>query len=307
MPSHRVLPDVRRVLVFLLVALCLAPGAVAQLPLPGGGPVAATLNLAVEDPGRQMVPGGNETISILVNYNVAAGAQPQPAPTQERPENTSATRITLTAKELPAWVVNATFIPEVLEAPLDQTAAAGTRVTMRANVSLVISPDAPALEKANIVVVGTAAPNGNIAGATAESQPTAIKATTVGKLNVSAEPAQFISGGRWAVIPYTVTNQGNSDVVAKLNVTLKPENAQVEFPTTLELKRNESKVVEVRVRTPWNAAEIGELELEAVPLVDGEEGQAATTAVEVTGRSAVPGAGVPLVLLAVALLAWRRR
>lgn len=299
MPPEPLLAAVRALLLLVLLA---APLAAAQ-----AGVVPSNLSVSVEDPGRALVPGANESIGLLLNYRPGAGAQPQPAPTVDRPENTTPTRIALSATQLPSWVASATFEPAVLEVPMGPDAAQGRNYALRATMILVLAPDAPALEREDVVVGAVAEPNGNIAGANAESAPVKLRATTVGKLNVTTEPARVIPGGRWVTIPFTVVNQGNSDIVAKVNVTTRPENSEIQFPETLNLKRGESAVVEVRVRTPWTAAEFGTLELEAVPLVDGEEGEPARGVVEVVGTSAVPApAAAWLVLLVVGAALARR-
>lgn len=302
MPSEPVLRPMRGLVTLLLVATALAPIVQAQAPN-----TAPQLTVSLADPGRAFVPGANETIEVLITYRLPPGARPAPAPTLERPENLTPTRITLSAKQIPSWATGATFDPPevVIEYGLRDTTEAAKNA--RANMTLAIAPDAPALVREEAIVVADASSNGAVPAASSESPPLKLRVGPVARLNVSAEPTQLISGGRWSVVPFTVANLGNSDIVAKLNVTVKPENSQVEFPDTLELKVNESRVVEVRVRTPWNAAEIGELELEATPILDGEEAQAASTTVQVTGRSAVPASGIALVLAALAIAARRRR
>lgn len=283
-----------------LAVILLAPLALAQVPL-----VAPSLNVFVEDPGRALTPGATEALTLVVNYNPTQQGRPAPSPTAERPENTQPTRITLAVKEQPSWVRNVTFEPPEIfvHMRLENTSP----YIMRASALLDVAPDAPALVRENFLVTATAEPNGNIQGATVDSPELKIRALVVGALNVSAEPSVVLAGGRWTTVPFTVRNDGNSDIVARVNVTLRPENSQVEFPTTLQLAVGESRVVDVRVRTPWTNAELGELELEAVPIVDGEEATPARAIVDVVGTSAVPGPGPAMLLALLALVAWRRR
>ena len=290
-----------RTLPLLLVALALVPLAQAQLP----GPTQLNLAVFTEDPGRAFTPGVEEPVVVKVNYQPGNGGRPAPAPTVERPEDTQPTRITLEVKQHPTWVTSVRIEPPelLLRIPVQNVSA-----TQRAEAIayLMVAPDAPALQRESFVVTATAEPNGSIPGGTAESADLKLRATTVGLLNVTAEPMAIVPGGRWTVVPFQVRNDGNSEIVAKVNVTVRPENSQVEFVDTLQLARNETKTVEVRVRTPWTNAELGTLELEAVPIVDGEEQNSARAEVQVRGQSAVPGAPIALVLLAV-LLAVRRR
>lgn len=291
----------------VLLAALLAPAAVAQF-----GVVTASVAASVEDPGRALVPGANESVGILVNYRVGSGAQPTPAPTPDRPENTTPTRITLAIKEQPSWVLGATFDPSVIEIPLgiDRSpgGATGGNYPARANVILQVAPDAPALQREDIVVTAVAEPNGNIAGATGESAPVKLRATVVGKLNVTPPGAStVIAGGRWTSVPFEVRNEGNSEIVAKINVSTRPENSQVEFLDTLTLAPGATQTVDVRIRTPWTNAELGTLELVAIPIVDGDEGEPARGETELLGTSAVPGAPAAFLLGALGALALARR
>lgn len=284
----------------LLALAALTPLAGAQLGL-----VQPTLSVFVEDPGRAFTPGALEPLTIVVSYNPSQQGRPTPQPTADRPENSQPTRITLSVKAQPTWVANVTFDPpEILVAMgIENTSSSFVH---RALAHLGVAPDAPALQREAFIVTATAEPNGNIQGATEDSPELKLRAIMVGKLNVSGEPERVIPGGRWASVPFTVRNEGNSAVVAKVNVTVRPENSQVEFRDTLELARGESKLVEVRVRTPWTNAELGTLELEAAPIVDGEAVNPARFEVALRGQSAVPGlAAGPLLALLLAI-AMRR-
>lgn len=288
----------------VLVALLLAPTALGQLAV-----VPATLTVFIEDPGRAFIPGTNETVSVVVNYAPGQGGRPAPAPTAERPEDTEPTRITFAPKDVPSWITQVTFDPPEILVYMGLNRTGQGTLGGRTQAILTVSPDAPALERELFTVTATAQPNGNIAGATSDSSELKFRATTIGKLNITSEPTAIIPGGRWTTIPFYVRNEGNSDIVAKINVTTRPENSQVEFTNTLELKRNETRTIEVRLRTPWTGAEFGTLELEAAPIVDSEEGTAARAEVSVLGESAVPlpTLGPILALAAVALLARRAR
>lgn len=294
--------------VLALLVLLAAPTVFAQ-QLPGGIVPAPTFSAFVEDPGRAFLPGNVEAVAVVVNYDPGETGRPAPAPTPERPENTQPTRITFAVKQQPSWVGSVVFDPPEVLVNLSIDPATGTSSSHSERVLalLNISPSAPALVRESFIITANAEPNGNIGGATAESPDIKLRVTTVGKLNVSAEPLTVLPGGRWTSVPFTVRNEGNSEIVAKLNVTVRPENSQVKFTDTLQLARNESKIVEVRVRVPWTNAELGTLVLEAAPIVDGEEGEVAEAEVEVRGTSAVPGVGLPLALLSLSALALSYR
>lgn len=294
-------------LVVALVATVAMPPASAQLPA-GPSPGQTTLIVSLLDPGFGFPPGGSGDVQVLVTYQWPNGAAPQPSPTPEVAENTTPTEITLTAKQLPSWVESATFVPEKLYAkiPLDKQATASS-TSLAANVTLKIRPDAPALTREDLVVAGDSSANGNLAAAHGESAPIKLRVAPVGKVNVTSAPQAIIPGGRWTTITYQVKNEGNTDLVAKLNVTVKPENSEVEFPKSLTLAKNSTVPVEVRIRTPWTNAELGTLTLEAIPIVDGTDGKTSSFDVDVRGESAVPFLGPVGLLSLVGLLALLHR
>lgn len=286
----------------LLLALLVLPTSVAQ------SPGSASLTVFTEDPGRAFTPGALEPVTVVVTYSPGQLGRPTPAPTPDRPENTTPTRITFTAKQQPSWVSEVSFDPPEVFIDVPYHNATVASYSRRVNAILRVVPDAPALERESFVVTASAESNGNIPAMTADSAELKLRATVVGILNVSAPESVVLPGGRWTTIVYTVRNEGNSEIVAKLNVTVRPENSQVEFPDTLQLARGETREVEVRVRTPWTAAEFGSLELEATPIVDAEGGTPARREVQVRGESAVPaGALLPLAALAMVALLARRR
>lgn len=294
---------VRTLLLALLLVVPLFVGpAHAQ-----AGVVDATLGLAVEDPGRAFVPGTNASVTVLVNYAVRPGATPAPDPSA--PNQTASTRVTLAVKQLPSWGANATIEPSELLIELPPQSGVGGNYARRVTVTFLVLPDAPALKREDIVVEGVASQNGNIKEARGESAPVKLRADVVGLVNVTAEPFVVVPGGRWTTVPFTVRNDGNAELPIRLNVTTRPENSQVEFPTEIRLAPGASEVVEVRVRTPWTNAEIGELELEALPLLEDDDGKPSSHIVEVAGTSAMPGPSTPAVLVAmlVVCLALRRR
>lgn len=285
----------------VLLAILLAPTALGQLAV-----IPVTLTVFIEDPGRAFIPGANESVTVVVNYAPAQGGRPAPAPSADRPEDTMPTRVTFTPKSTPSWITSVTFDPPEVLIYMGVNRSGGSQGG-RTQAILAIAPDAPALERELFTVTATAEPNGNIVGATSESGELKFRATTIGKLNVTAEPVAIIPGGRWTTIPFTIRNEGNSEIVAKVNVTTRPENSQVEFPTTLQLKRDEIRTIEVRLRTPWTGAEFGTLELQAAPILDGEEGPASRAEVDIRGESAVPATGVPALLAGLAALALLAR
>lgn len=293
-------PSVRGPAIALILLLPLLAGlASAQV-----GVIQSGIAVSVEDPGRAFTPGAIESVSILVSYRVSPGAMPTPDP--NRNEATVPTNITFAVKQLPSWVIDGRFEPDYML--LDPQVGGGTSSGHIA-LLLNISPDAPALQREDIIVTATAAENGNIASSSGESAPVKLRAGISPKLNVTGDTSLVIvGGGRWNLIPFTVRNDGNSEVTAKLNVTLRPEDSQVEAPATLVLKPGESQIVEVRLRMPWTYAQRGEVELEAIPLVgEDEEGAAATGLVEVQAMSAVPGAPLAWLLGALAAVGLLRR
>lgn len=301
MTAQRLPRLVSRLLVALLLLLPLASFAQAQAPV-----VPATLIVTVEDPGRALQPGGESPVNVIVNYRPGQGAHPAPDP--DEPQLVNKTRITLEPKTLPSWAVGARIEPAEFWVDIPPQGAAGGTFNLRTTMFVNLSADAPALQREEVVVVGRAEPNGNIQGAQAESQPIKLRPAVVGLLNVtSADPLVVIPGGRWSVVPFSVRNDGNSNLTARLNVTLRPENSQVEFPETVTLAPGESTTVEVRVRTPWTNAEAGDLELQALPLLDDESGKASAASVQVSGQSAVPAAPAGVALLTWLALAGARR
>ena len=293
------MPGVLRALLALaLLALAVVPTGAAQSQ--------ASLVVFIEDPGGAFAPGSIQPVPVQVTYAPGTFGRPTPSPTQDRPENTTPTRITFTAKQQPSWVTEVTFDPpEVfIDIPVHNVTVAS--YARRVNAMLRIAPDAPALEREPLVVTASAEANGNIPAMSQDSSEVRFRVGIVVKLNVTGPDTAVLPGGRWTDVLYTVRNEGNSEIVAKLNVTVRPENSQVEFPETVQLARGASQDVEVRIRTPWTNAEFGSLELEATPIVDSEPGTPARKEVQVRGESAVPFPAVGL-LLALLVAARLRR
>lgn len=306
MPRSRLRLPVRAAFLALVVVAPLAfaglaPSASAQVPL-----VPSTLTVTILDPGGIGLPvGGDSAVLVTVTYNAGPGRQPgvDPATGQYQP-----TRVSFEVTKAPSWVNATRFEPPVanLSLPLSGNAAG--------NATLILTVDAaaPGRQREDLVVVARAEPNGNIQGASAESSPLKLRPRVVTKVNVTsaAEGPLFLSGGRWQTIPFVVRNDGNFEVTTILNVTLRPEDSQVELShETLTLPRGGSETVEVRLRTPWTYATVGTVELEALPLSDDEEPPAARASVEIAARSATPmpapGSVLAAFLLAGVLL--RRR
>src|SRR5438067_10923144 len=93
------------VLAFAFVATSLV--AHAQ-PTPSPSVVKPTLSVFVDDPGRTMTPGRNESLDVHVGYAVGAGAVPGPGPNPDptngdpnSPNNTQRTRIHFAMKTTP--------------------------------------------------------------------------------------------------------------------------------------------------------------------------------------------------------------
>lgn len=290
------------VLALLLLAPLLAATAEAQVGL-----VATSVQVSIQDPGRALVPGRNETVPVTLNYIWQPGARPAPASNGTvYPEPT---RVTFTVLQVPSWVIEAHVYPAELLVELPTNIGLnGNRAVDGISLNLTLDPNAPALQREEVVIEATAAPNGNMAGSTGQSPAIKLRADIVAVLNVTAEaPDVVVKGGRWNTVDFTVRNEGNYDLVAKLNLTLKPENAETRFPTEVTIKRGESVVVPVEIRTPWTEAELGTLELEATPVLEDDDGDSVTASVEIQGTSAVPGPGLAPLLVCLAVLAWRAR
>lgn len=299
-------------LLALAAVLALPTLAHAQTPATPA-PVTVTLNVSLEDPGHAMAPGKNETLELLVNYQVGPGGVPGPGPNPDptsgdpnSPNNTQRTKIHLSMKTTPSWVTNATFVPAVLEMAVEP--GAGGASTRTAQLVFRIDPRAPALVKEEVVVVATADPNGNIQGKSAESPSINLKPAFIAKANVTAlHEALIVPGGRWTDVPFVVKNLGNGEAKMKLNVTARPQDSQVEFPQTIKVARDASETVNVRLRIPWTYGEGGTLELEALPLSEDDSGKATKGDVDILGQSAVPGTGVFAILVAGGTIALARR
>lgn len=287
----------------LLLAFLLAlPLAAAQAT----NPTQPTLVVSLDDPGRSLPPGGEGVIGLTINYIVPASGVPTPEPT-DLENGSRPTFVTLSLKKAPSWTTGGWFDPPVVRI---QVPPGGGARQARAELHLNVSPEAPAGQREDLVVAATAEANGNLQSASGESPPLKIRPSFVYALNVTPvdEGPVIIGGGRWTPVAFTVRNLGNSEVTAKLNVTLAPENSQVRFPDSLTLPVKGEQVVEVEVRTPWTYAEFGTLELEALPLTEDDEPPAAAGSVDVSGQSAVPGPPLPLLAgILVACVLLRRR
>lgn len=288
-------------LVLLALALLPVPSGLAQVPLED-----PQFAVFANDPGRAFIPGSVEPVNVVVTYGPGQRGRPAPAPSPERPEDTQPTRITFAAKTLPSWVDGVTFVPPEVFVKLN-VENASRAVSAVVVAMLNVSPEAPALIREDFVVTATAEPNGNMRGKTTESPALKLRATTIGILNVTAESPVIVPGGRWVTIDFAVRNDGNAKLLAKINVTVRPENSQVEFRDTLEIERDQTILVPVRMRTPWTNAEFGTLELEATPIVEGEEGTPARATIDVRGESAVAAPSVWLALLIAGLVGRARR
>lgn len=284
-PSRGLLADVRWDIALVLLAL-LAPLAGAQTPTVPAGVVDSQMTVSVEDPARALQPGRFEALNVLVNYRPGNGAVPAPGPDPTSETNaTQRTKVHLAVKQMPSWVANATFAQDVLEMNVDSRGGNSAAVVV---LVLGIAPDAPALQREEIIVTATADPNGNVKGSTGESPPVKLRGAIVAKINVTSPDQLVVPGGRWTVFPFSIRNDGNAELKVKLNVTARPQDSQVEFPQTVTIPRNGTEVVEVRLRVPWTYAIGGIVELEATPLLDAEEGKSARSETDVLGQSAVP-------------------
>lgn len=305
MPPPGVPAPVARAWLLLALAALLAAPAVPAQPAPGVPLVKATLSVSVEDPGHALQPDRDEALVVLLSYNVQTGAVPAPGPDPTNPDNdTQHTRITLAAKTIPSWVENVTFDPPVVEVK-PPTGSGNTPATAMAIVH--VKRGAPALQREDFVITGSAEPNGNIQAASGESPAIKLRAAFIAKVNVTAPVQQIVPGGRWTDMPFTLTNLGNAETKVELNVTARPQDSQVEYPPSVTLPVNGTQVVNVRLRVPWTYGEGGIVELEATPLNDQDEGKPTKAEIEVLGQSATPTLGAPAALLALAALALLRR
>lgn len=274
----------------------------AQAPSPSAG-----VRLKVLDPARAFDPGSEGILQVSGDYDVryAAGN-----PNVDLSGNGSGpTRITFVVMEMPSWVASASVEPPEIWVEPPLTSAAGAQTAFGGViVRLNISPDAPALQREPFVLEAIAEQNGAIPEARGVSPPLPLRAAEVASANVSGPAGPVvIDGGSWNVVTFQVRNDGNKDTTFLLNLTVRPEMSEVEFPRELQLAVDESVEVPVRIRTPWTERETGTLELEAVPLTEDDEGPASRFAVDVVGESAVPFPSVGLVVVVMVGVAWRRR
>lgn len=280
------LPTVRG-LVLLLAALALLPHAQAQ--------ATATLSFSLTDPGLSVPPNGTIAVPLSGTYTVGPGGRPSPDPND--PDTLSnKTRVVFAVDKMPDWASDVRVDPPELWLHVPLAGVSGSTnaasvVPFRASVHVTAKPDAPALVRGNVTVSATAQENGNIPSAThAYSLP--LKPALVAKVEVvpQVESPFLISGGTWAALPFRIDNVGNEEeTLVALNVTVRPERSEIEFPKEVRIPRGASQTVEVRVRTPWTERETGTIELEATPIVETDDAPSATATVDVVGQSAVPG------------------
>jgi hypothetical protein len=294
-----------RLLVGLLLVLVALPAATAQT-----SPTPPQVSGYLDDPGHPLQPGSNESIVLHVLYTPGQSTFPFVSQDPNDPTNatTSSVRITFSAKEAPTWVDNVTFSPPELlisYAPSSQ-GIPGPPV----DVILHINRNAPADNHQNLSIAIHADANGpGTPPADGQSTELRLRPGVVPKIKVDRQtPGQLIvKGGRWQPITFLVTNTGNGEVSARLNVTSRPQDSIVDFPPTVTLQPGQTVPVEVLLKLPWTYGESGTLTLEATPMAVDVEGKAAHVDVDIAGQSAVP-ALEPLVAVAlVGALALARR
>jgi hypothetical protein len=299
------LEDVRPVVPALLVACLLPSLALGQVP--AGTPNEPTLTANLEDPGHALSPGGNETIALKVGYTPGAASVPGPLPDTNDPSETKTapTQITFEVKAKPSWVENVTFVPSVAFANITP----GQRQEMAITVVLHMAPDAPAQDHQNLSVVVHAAQNGATAAKDAESPMLMLRPDIVPRVKVELKNPglAIVKGGQWQPIAFLVTNTGNGQLTARLNVTAAPQDSIVDAPPTVTLAAGETQTIEVLLKLPWTYGESGALTLEATPLAGEAEGRAVHADAEIAGQSAVPDVAPLLAVGLVGLLALLRR
>src|SRR5581483_7979813 len=274
-----------RLLAGLALALLALPLAAAQANLP----IQAQVTGFMDDPGHPLQPGANETVEMTVNYQAGPASLPGPQPDNNDPTSSGPmlTHITYRAKQVPTWVENLTFDPPE-----------------------VYANDTPGGNHQNLSVDLIADPNGPTPGATGTTSEIALRPGAVPKVNVTkdAQGQAILKGGSWQPVRFHVTNVGNGQITARLNVTVRPQDSIVDFPATLTLDPGQTLPVDVMLRLPWTYGESGALELEATPLGAGdEEGKPAHADVDIAGQSAVPALEPLVAVAAVGMLALLRR
>lgn len=290
-------------LLALSVLVVSLPAAEAQ-----SGPT-ATLSLTLDDPARALEPGLEAELELYTRYTVSqAIGEPDPG-VVEAGNGARPTRITFTVVQLPSWATEASVEPSevFVYPPLGVGGQVNAPMVM---VRVNVSPDAPALQREVIMVEAVAEENGAIPEARGRSPDIKIRAAEVANANVTSlvESPYVLEGGGWTTVPFQVRNDGNKDTTFILNVTVRPEMSEVEFPKEIALAVDQAATIEVRIRMPWTEREAGSLTFEATPLMEDDEGPSSSATVDVVGESAMPvGAAVPLVALLVAFLASRRR
>lgn len=298
---------VRLLAALLLVSLVLGGASAQNVPNNANG---AQLLLALDDPGGVFEPGQNATMDLHVTYTEPTGAAPAPAADSNDPTSSDfqPTRVTFAVVKQPSWIDNVTFVPAVL---LIKVTPGSGKATPLVKVVAHVKKDAPAGLREPMIVSAHADQNGGIGPADAASPEITIKAGNVPRVKVEPvhDGAAIVPGGRASPIQFRVTNVGNVELSATLNVTVRPENSLVEFPPSVHLQRNESQIVEVLLTLPWTYGEAGELTLEAKPQAGDDEGKVVKASLDINGQSAVPDVGSGLALLGFVGLAMllRRR
>lgn len=286
MPAAR--PLAAAAVLLALLAL-LAPGAAAQAA------VTPTLTVSVTDPGEDLVPTRPTSLEVLVRYAYGPGGF-----------SNEPISVTLEIVQQPSWTI-ADIASPVVQLRLDPAkSATGGAVEARTTVNLTLDPSAPARVREEFVLKGTSTARGSLASVSSESPRIGLQAKYNGLLNVTGPESVTLRGGRVEVVTFLVSNVGNGETDVKLRVATKPENSQVLAPMNLTLARGESVEVDVQVRMPWTSRETGFLELEATSVRAAEDAVPVIASVEVLGRAVVPGPGLALLAVAVALAARRR-
>ncbi|GEM_PF-5087912 len=294
-----------RLLAGLALALLALPLAAAQANLP----IQAQVTGFMDDPGHPLQPGANETVEMTVNYQAGPASLPGPQPDNNDPTSSGPmlTHITYRAKQVPTWVENLTFDPPEVYA---NDTPGMQQEPHHVHVILRIAKNAPAGNHQNLSVDLIADPNGPTPGATGTTSEIALRPGAVPKVNVTkdAQGQAILKGGSWQPVRFHVTNVGNGQITARLNVTVRPQDSIVDFPATLTLDPGQTLPVDVMLRLPWTYGESGALELEATPLGAGdEEGKPAHADVDIAGQSAVPALEPLVAVAAVGMLALLRR
>jgi hypothetical protein len=299
---------------WLLALLLFVPTAAAQLPplpipVPGGpGAGASDVHITMElgDPGGPLVPARPYALKLVIHYQYAPGGS-VPPDQDIAPSGRVCGEANIT--NAPSWA-DAKVEPSHLCMIINPTfAVGGTTVDNSTFVLLNATPEAPALEPANLTVGVHVPAAGSLREASAETSRD-IQPSFVGKLQVQGPPSVVVRGGTAERVPVLVRNLGNGPIEVRFRNASAPQGMKVELPERFVLQLLEERTVYVTLLSPWTGPVKGPVEFQAEgthPTRPDLAGDALRAKFDVQGKAAVPGFESVLALAAVLAAARRLR